>query len=190
MSTAGKVLVVLVLLVVPVWIVLVSAVARLNTVWTQELKKQEDLFDKLEKEVAANEVAIKDLKDQITLEQNETGEHLTVLRAKLTDVERGRAEAIQVQTAVNVQLDTLNAAVAKAQSARDQRKEEKQKEIQATADAEKVVNDLKAENAELMNQLSQLRDEFRFLLESNKKIVDRLNKSGTRRTARPASFVR
>src|SRR4051794_19667549 len=111
MSTAGKVLVVLVLLVVPVWIVLVSAVARLNTVWTKELQKQEKLVDQLEQDVAANTKKIAELKDQISVEQFETGEHANVLRSKLTDVERGKAETLQIQTAVKVQLDTLKAAV-------------------------------------------------------------------------------
>lgn len=190
MSTAGKVLVVLVLLVLPVWIVLVSAVAQLNTAWTQEVQKQKDAVDKLEQDVAANQQAITKMKDQIVLVQNSAEEQSTVLRSKLTDVERARADVIQIQTGVKVQLDTLKAAVDKANAARDRRKEEKQQEIQAKADAEKAVNELKSDNAELMSQLTRLRDEFKSLLESNKALVNRMIRSGTQRTGRPASFAR
>jgi chromosome segregation ATPase len=190
MSTAGKVLVVLVLLVVPVWIVLVSAVAQLNAEWTQELQKQQAQVTKLQQNVAANEQAIMKMKDDIVVAQTTADEHATVLRARLVDVERARADAIQVQTGVKVQLDTLGAAIAKAEDARKQRNEEKQQEIQAMAAAEKAVTELKAENAELMSHLTQLRDEFKSLLESNKALVDRILKGRTQRAGRPASYVR
>src|SRR4051794_848243 len=114
MSTAGKVLVVLVLLLLPVWIILVSTVATLNMEWTQALAKQKQQIATLESDVAKNQRAIADLQDKITLEQLATEEQQTVLRAKLADVERAKAEAIELLTGVKVQLATLNEAVAKA----------------------------------------------------------------------------
>lgn len=81
MSTAGKVLVVLVLLLLPVWIILVSAVATLNMEWTQALAKQTQQIETLEADVAKNQRAIADFQDKITLEQLASEEEQTVLRS-------------------------------------------------------------------------------------------------------------
>ncbi|WP_406698867.1 hypothetical protein V5E97_08275 [Singulisphaera sp. Ch08] len=190
MSTAGKVLVVLVLLLLPVWIILVSAVATLNMEWTQALAKQTQQIETLEGDVAKNQLAIAELQDQIALEQLASEEQQAALRSRVADVERAKAEAIQLQTGVQVQLEMLKQAVAKAGIARDDRTKEQMNETAGLAEARKNVDELKAANSELLNELTQLRDEFKSLLESNKTVVERMLKSNTRRIGRPASFVR
>ncbi|AGA31273.1 hypothetical protein [Singulisphaera acidiphila] len=190
MSTAGKVLVVLVLLLLPVWIILVSAVATLNMEWTQALAKQTQQIETLEADVAKNQRAIADFQDKITLEQLASEEEQTVLRSKLADVERAKAEVIEVQTSVQVQLATLQQAVAKAQVARVDRDKEQQNETAGLAAARASVDELKAANSALLNELTQLREEFKSLLESNKTVVERIIKGKTRQVVRPASFVR
>ena len=190
MSTAGKVLVVLVLLLLPVWIILVSTVATLNMEWTQALAKQKQQIETLESDVAKNQRAIAELQDKITLEQLATEEEQTVLRSRLADVERAKAEAIELLTGVKVQLATLNEAVAKAKIAREDRNKEQMNETAGLAAARTSVDELKAANSELLNELTQLRNEFKSLLESNKTVVERMLKSKTQRTGRPASFVR
>lgn len=191
MSTAGKVLVVLVLLVLPVWIILVSAVAQLNMEWTQELAKQTKQVETLTADVAKNERAIEDLEDKIALEQLASQEQQTVLRGKLTDLERAKAETIEVQTAVGVQVAILQKALAKAEIAREARKQELENETAGLAAARMTVDELKAANSELLAELTQLRNEFKSLLESNKALVERVLKSTTRRAGvtRPASFA-
>lgn len=189
MSTAGKVLVVLVLLVLPVWIILVSAVAQLNMEWTRELAKQSKQIETLEADVAKNEHDIAALQDQIALEQLASREQQSVLGGKLADMERAKAETIEAQSAVNVQVAMLQQALAKATLAREEREKEQTSETEGLAAARRSVDELKATNSELMNELNQLRDEFKTLLESNKVLVDRMLKSTTRRTGRPASLV-
>jgi len=190
MSTAGKVLVVLVLLLLPVWIILVSTVATLNMEWTQALAKQTTQVATLEGDVAKNTQAIADLQAKISLEQVTSEAEQTVLRARVADVERAKAEAIEIQTGVKVQLAMLQNAVAKAQVARKDRDQEQQNETAGLAAARMTVDELKAANSELLNELTQLRDEFKSLLESNKTVVERVLKSTTRRTGRPSSLVR
>jgi cell division protein FtsB len=190
MSTAGKVLVVLVLLVLPVWIILVSAVAQLNMEWTRELAKQAKQVETLQADVAKNEGEIAKLQDKIALEQHAAREQQSVLSGRLADVERSKAETTEIQSAVNVQVAMLQKALAKAELARQERAKEQQSETEGLAAARRSVDELKAANSELMSELTQLRDEFKSLLESNKVLVDRVLKGTTRRTGRPASLVR
>jgi hypothetical protein len=190
MSTAGKVLVVLILLVLPVWILLVSAVAQLNMEWTQALAKQAKQVETLTASVTKNEQAIADLQTQITLSQLASQEQQAVLQSKLADVERARAETIEIQTAVKVQIETLAQAVAKAELARDERQKEQQRETEGLAAARTSVDELKSANSELLAQLTQLRTEFKELLDSNKGAVERVLRSRTLRTGRSVSFIR
>jgi len=182
MSTAGKVLVVLVLLVVPVWIVLASAVANLNTEWTQELAKQNKQIETLTEQVAQNKRDIQKLEENIGLVQTSAAEQQTALREKLTDVERARAESIQIQTGVALDLDRLKATIKNAEAVRDRRVAEKADEIKALASTRQDVERIKGENSELMGELSKLRDEFKATLEENRKLVERLLRARSQRT--------
>jgi hypothetical protein len=171
MSTAGKVLIALIILVLPIWIMLVSAVAQLNSEWRQALAKQKQQVESLEQQIAKNEQDIAQTRDTISTVLDTAQEQQTVLRSKIADVERSRANAAEILSAVNVQLSVLKGAVAGAEKARDQRAAEKMAEIQGKETAEKEVEQLKIQNNELMNTLAQLREEFKATLEANKKLI-------------------
>jgi len=187
MSTAGKVLIGLCILMLVVWIILVSSVTQLNASWRQALHDQEKKVEELEQSILKNQKEIAGLKDKILVVQVSGDEHATVLRERLADVERIKAEALNIQSAVKNQLTSLQAQVTNAGVARDRRKEEKQQETDAKAAAEKAVTDLKAENAELMSHLVQLREEFKSLLQSNRASVERMAKPRVQRAVRPAA---
>ena len=93
MSTAGKVLTVLVLLVVPIWILLVAAVADLNTNGTQAVKTLQDQVSDLKAKVIDTQKNIASLQDQIALEQMAMDKDRTVIRTQLAEVERARRDA-------------------------------------------------------------------------------------------------
>lgn len=190
MSTAGKVLVVLVALLVPVWILLVSSVSQLNTNWAEALDKQRKDFIKLTEEVAKNEQEIRTLKDRIYLEQHSLGEHQAALQSELADVERAKAETIEIQSAIEIQLKQLAVAIQSAEVARDRRTAEKQAETEGKAKAEQEVAELSAQNSQLMDELTALRNDFKSILESNKAMVDRVNKARAQVVPRRAVFVR
>ena len=174
MSTAGKVLTVLILMVVPIWIFLVAAVADLNTNGTQAVKRLQEQVARLETQVVANEKKILDLQDQIAFEQTAMDRDRTVIRTQLAAVERARSATIEIKRDLQLQLETIAAALKNAEVARDHRIAEQTAEIQAKADAEKNVDQLQGENSELMTQLQRLRGEFKTTLEDNRKMVDRL----------------
>jgi len=186
MSTAGKVLVVLFLLVLPVWIILVSAVASLNTEWTQVLAKLEKQVVDLEPQVVANQAKILQLQDQITLAQKSAADEQTLLRARIAEVERAKAEVVQIRTAVANQVDLLHSAVQAAQNASSKRKDERDSETAAKAAAIASVNKLDDENTKLLDELLNLRKEFKQLLEQNRQLVSSASPS----TRRATSFAR
>ena len=187
MSTAGKVLIVLFLLVLPVWIILVSAVANLNTEWTQAVAKLEKQFNDLGPQVVANQAKLQELQDQIALTQMSALDDQTLLRSKIAEVERGKAEMIQIQTAVANQVEMLHSAVEAANNARDNRKAQKDAESAAKDAAVASVKKLDEENTKLLNDLQNLRKEFKQLLQQNRELVGG-PASGTRRV-RPTALA-
>ena len=60
MSTAGKVLTVLILLVMMGWIVMLSAVAQLNANWSERVAKQEKDLVQVDQRIAQNKTGITD----------------------------------------------------------------------------------------------------------------------------------
>lgn len=178
MSTAGKVLVVIVLIMVPIWMVLFSGVTELNKSGTQAVEKLRDQVVKLEEDVARTEREVKALKDQIDLEQTTRGHETAVLRARQSDAEKARAELIEMQTRVKNQVADIEAALKNAQASREMREAEKKAEIKAKADAETDVKRLMAEHAELTDQLEKLRADFKETLESNRELAARLSRAG------------
>jgi chromosome segregation ATPase len=182
MSTAGKVLIVLILLVLPVWIIMFSAVAELNKNGTQAVQDLKNKVAKLEEDVAKNERDIVTLKDETTLEQESMGEQLAVLRSRQADAEKARSELTEMQKRVQYQLAGVEAALKNAQVTRDLRDAEKKTVTKEIADAEAGVKKLQEEHAELTAQLDRLRAEFKETLETNRELAAKLaraSKPGT-----------
>jgi len=177
MSTPGKVLVVLVLLVTPIWVVLFSAVAELNKNGTKAVETLKAQISKLEADVAKNERDIIVLKDETTLEQKATADQLAMLRSRQSDAEKARTELIEMASRVKLQLAGIEAAVKNAEAARDLRNAEKKQETEAIAAAEADVEKLKEEHANLTSQLDKLRSEFKDTLEENRKMADQVAKA-------------
>lgn len=188
MSTPGKVLVVLVLLIVPIWIVLAASVARLNAEWTLAVRTLKDDIAKLEASVADNARQVQSLTDDVALAQEASEAEQIVTKAKIAEVERGRAEMIQVQTAVANQLDTLRSAVQTAEIAKTQREQEKMAVQSEKAATEAAVKKLMDENSQLMSHLANLRKEFKETFEANKRLVEQLLRKAGRSPAQRTSF--
>jgi chromosome segregation ATPase len=184
MSTAGKVLIGFVLVVALAWIALVAGVAQLNNNWTQVIAKNNKEIEDLEKEIAANRDEIQSLKDRVSLQQSAADEIQTVLRSQLTRAERQKAEMIEIQTRVKLELESLLAALKTAESARDLRKEELAKEKTEIATLEMEVEKVKGENATLLTELLGLRKEFKETLAANEALLKKARaQSTTRRTS-------
>ena len=177
MSTAGKVLVVLVLLVAPIWIVLFSAYAEYTKSGTQALAVQKALLVKETTAAKANERAVALAKDEIGLEQRAMDEQLAVLRSRQAGAERARTELAEVETRVKLQVAGIEAAAKNATLTRDERKAEQAAVREALAATRARVEKLQEEHAELTAQLDKLREEFKQTVESNRTLVNRLAKA-------------
>ncbi len=188
MSTPGKVLVVLVTLTSLIWVVMVASVAQINTTGSEKLANLTTQVDKLEVDVAQAQRQLVAFKDQVGQAQVEMGLDVATIRSQQAAREKVRSDTIEMATRVKLQLAGFEASVQTAQTARDQREAEKKAEIEAKAQAEAEVVRLTTEHSRLTGQLAKLSKEFRTTLASNKRLIDRLLKSGGRQV-RPASFV-
>ena len=189
MSTAGKVLIVLVLILVPIWIILVSGVAQVNTEGTKLVAQLTKDVAKLEEDVAKAERDINNLLDQISLEQRATSEHLSVIRSRLADADRAKTEVYEIKERSDLDLDLVLNELKRAEAVRAQREKELEDETEAKNEAENEVSKLKVETSDLMDELTKLREDFKSTLDSNRKLVERLLQAERQRSTRPALFT-
>jgi chromosome segregation ATPase len=174
MSTAGKVLVVLVLLVAPVWIVMVSTVAQLNKNAGAALAGLEKTVANLETEVATMTKNVVSLKDQISLEQEAMNQQLAASRARQAGLQKLRSEWSEISSREANQVAAMQEAAKRAEATRDLRAAERVQEAAAKQAAEAEVEKLQQEHAQLTEQLDKLRGEFKATVDENRKLMARL----------------
>ena len=187
MSTAGKVLTVLVLLVMVVWLVMMSAVTQLNVNWEQKIAKQQTDLDNLTAEAAKANSSILSLTEQARSEQDATDRELRVVLEKIAATERRQSSTTEDLTRLKFQVADYLAAVERAKTNLATREAEKAKDIDDLAKKRDEIAKAQATNAELRTQLAQLQDEFKRLLAENTANLDKAAKEGA---AKPASSVR
>lgn len=190
MSTAGKVLSVLVTLMAVVWILLAATVTQLNRNGTKAVETLQSQVAKLDASVTATEREVQQLKDQAHARQRVTQNELTVLQARQADTEKKRSIQLETTTRVRLQFTDAETMIKSADVDRKHREEEKEAEIKALADARSSVETLKSENAQLLARLTSMRTKFKATLKENKSMVERLNQSGGERRTKPASLSR
>jgi chromosome segregation ATPase len=176
MSTAGKVLVVLVTLSLLIWIGLLSMVAQRNANWGQKLKQQEEEIAKLEISQTDVLARLAKLKNDIARAQESQDQALAVLRTEVADREEALTDTVEELERDKNQLKLQETALETAKAHGDHRNEEK-KQTEADLDSWKEqVERLKGENAALMAQLSQLRTEFLTTMDDNRKLLQRFSR--------------
>jgi hypothetical protein len=174
MPTSGKVLVVLVLLVLPVWIVLVSAVAQLNKNAGENVARLQKSVENLENEFATLKKNITGLKDQISLEQHAMTEQLTLLRAQQSNLQKMRSEWLENSSRAKYEVGGMQETSKRAEANRDLRSTERMQEIAAMQAAEAQVEKLKQEHARLSEQLEKLQGDFKATVDGNRKLLEKL----------------
>lgn len=192
MSTAGKVLSVLVVLVAVVWVMLSATVAQLNRNGTQAVEDLQKKVAALEVQVVEAARAFDQLKESTHLEQLKTQSELTTIQARQADVEKTRSEVKEIATRVQLQVADVDAMVKNAGAHQKQREDDKDAEIRALAAARENVETLKDQREQMVGRLSTLRDKFKATLQQNKSLTDRLRKSAATPSAlaRPATLTR
>ncbi len=177
MSTAGKVLVVLVSLSLMGWLVLLSMVAQRSANWGEVIAKQEDQLQALQGEagapgqVAQAEADLREVRAELVQEQLERNHDIQVLRAQVADQERALTDTIEALERVTNQVEGQETALKGAQLGRQRRQDELAETTQLLADTKQEVDQLMKRNEELVTQLDQLRIEFVTVLRENRRLV-------------------
>jgi chromosome segregation ATPase len=175
MSTAGKVLIVLVLLTSLVWLVLASGVAQLNTNGNTKLHDLIVEIEKLQTDVKQTQDEIVAVRDESSSIQESVDRERTVLRARQSDLEKARSQILEYMTRVQYQLATVKDTIEKAKTTLQHRNDEHASEQQALVQAKSEVEDLKAKNGELLSQLTTLRKNFETVYHSNIESLGKTN---------------
>jgi chromosome segregation ATPase len=173
MSTAGKVLVVLIMLASLVWMILMAGVTQLNRNGNQALIELNNKVEKLTDDMQAARAEIVKTKDQTSVLQEQMDKELTVIRSRQLDVERVSSNIKEILSRVQYQVATLGETVKNAEATAKQRADEKVAEQKALEDAKADVQTLKGQNEELTNRLTGLRNEFKATLKTNASLVGR-----------------
>jgi len=157
MSTAGKVLTVLSVLMLVVWIVMISAVAQLNTNATEALGKIKADIEKLKVDVAQTEQTAIKLRDRINEEQAAKARELRLVGIRQSTAERQLTTTKENLARVQNQLDNYTKALATAKTGLEARIQEKADLETKKAAEEALVKQLQGECDELLGQLTKLR---------------------------------
>jgi chromosome segregation ATPase len=173
MSTAGKVLVVFIMLSWLAWLILSSGVTQLNRNGNQALKQLGEKVAKLQEDVKSTQEQIVNLKDQTTVLQEKTDRDLEVLNARQNNAQRLASEIREILSRVQYELASVGQTVQTAEQSRTQRAAEKVAEQKALDQAREEVKALKASDRELTARLTALRKEFKDTLKSNVSILGR-----------------
>jgi chromosome segregation ATPase len=167
MSTAGKVLVVVILLASLVWMLLTAGVDQLNRNGNQALIVLTEKVAKLQDDVKKTQDQIIRVKDQTHVLQEEMDRELAVINARQNDVQRLTSNVSEILSRVRYELATVQQTVQNAEQDRTERAAEVVADQKALAAARDEVKSLKATDEELRARLTSLRTEFKKTLNSS-----------------------
>jgi chromosome segregation ATPase len=178
MSTAGKVLTVLVTLSILFWIAMFSVVAKLNENWANQINSLNKSLEKAEQELPDLETKLQAALFDLTAEQDRLNDQLTVFRARLSDAERRDAETKETLERARLQLASVESAVKSSQGTNEHRLGEVNATKKKLSEEQARVETLKGEVAKGMDELATLRQQFKSLLEENKAMLTKLRRMG------------
>jgi chromosome segregation ATPase len=167
MSTAGKVLAVLVMLMSLVWMILSSGVSRLNTNGNQKLHDLTEQVEKLQSDLEAAHDDIVATNSSAASVQEQLDHEVNVLRAHQSDHEKDRSQIRESLARWQYQLATVQETIDHAKEALQHRIEEHQTGEQVLAKSKSDVKEMMDRSGELMTQLVGLRKEFQSTYHAN-----------------------
>jgi len=159
MSTAGKVLSVLILLSSLVWMILTAGVTQLNRNGNEALKKLTERVNQLQADPNITHQVVT-AKDAIIVLQERMDMEVAVLRSRLNDAQRLSSNVSEVLSRVKYEQEIVEKIGQDAELAKSERTTEKELEQKALEAARNEVKELKVKDAELRTRLRQLRDQF------------------------------
>jgi peptidoglycan hydrolase CwlO-like protein len=179
MSTAGKVLIVLVMLMTFVWVVLSAGVARVNTNANTRLHELTQEVEKLEGKAKDAQDEISSLLTQTSQTQEKIDREYILLRAKQSDLERARSQISETLSAVKYDLEIVEGTVKGAQTDLEHRTTEHQEETKRLEKERADAQELMASCSKQRDLLASLRKEFESKYHAN---IEMLGKAASKTT--------
>ncbi len=176
MSTAGKVLVVLILLSALVWVLLTAGVDQLNRNGNQALITLTEKVAKLQDDVRKTQEEVVRAKDQVEVYQEQMDRELAVINSRQNDVQRLASNVADELAHVHYELTSVRETLHNAEQDRTQREAELAADKQALAAARAEANALKTTDLELRNRLDKLRTEFKTTLKASEEALQHVVK--------------
>lgn len=176
MSTAGKVLISLIVLFSLVWIISIAGVDQLNRNGNKQLADLNKQIAELNEKVKKIQHDVVETKDQIAIQQEKTDYEITRLRAAESNVELARSEMAEILMDVQHELANVQTIVENAKLDQNLRLQEKEAEIKAISAAEAELETLKGTNTRMLARIADLREKFR---DSYRAGLDFVNQSQT-----------
>ena len=167
MSTAGKVLAVLVMLMSLVWMILSAGVSQLNTNGNQKLHDLTEQVEKLQDDMTKAQDDIVALRSSASSIQENRDHEVTVLQARQSDLEKDHSQIRESLSRWQYELATVQETIERAKSALQHRVDEHQVSEQVLAKSKSDVKEMMDRSGELMNQLAGLRKDFQATYHAN-----------------------
>ena len=172
MSTAGKVLVVLIMLSSLVWIILTAGVTQLNRNGNQAVIELTEKVAKMQEDVKATREQIAWVSGtRPRCCKSRWTESSRVIQARQNDAQRVTSNVREILSRVQYELATVQQTVQEAEQDRTVRAEEKAAEEKALAAARQEVVALKDKERELTELLGKLRDQFTTARKENLELI-------------------
>lgn len=173
MSTAGKVLVVLVMLSMVFWLIMASAVTQLNSNAGELVAKNDELIDGLQKDLTKAQADLYSLRKNLALEQEKNSLAITYVRGQISNTERRQADIVEALERIKVQVILAEKASIQAIANKEQRTNDVADLQVEKARLLDTVDTLKAEDSALREQSESLLTNLKNTLVENKKLADR-----------------
>jgi hypothetical protein len=182
MSTAGKVLVILILVPTLLWVWLASGVAEMHRNWGKQLQGLETQITKAEQDIEATAAGIAADKRMIALTQRAKDTEVTARRTILSQLMRDDSYTKETLDRYTLQLSRVQDSVAAAEKTAQRRTQELADTKQATVEAQAELARLREENARDRETLQRLRSELLATVEQNRQIAEKANQAVQART--------
>ena len=160
MSTAGKVLVVLVMLAAIGCLMLAGGIAQLNANANKRLQELSTQLAKAQEEIGDARREAMTLRDEASENQERTDREIAALRARQTDLERTRTQITNDLARLQYDLGTVNATIEGARTSIQNRTAEFEADDKELGELRGRVASLKEHNSQLMGRLKSLRQQF------------------------------
>ncbi|HEV3165121.1 MAG TPA: hypothetical protein VGZ22_13935 [Isosphaeraceae bacterium] len=173
MSTAGKVLSVIVILALFGWLCLMSMVARLNANWGQVVVAQDKKLESLQKEMVDTRDQLAKVKNDIAFAQEVRDKDIVTHRIAMAKKEKILSDTTETLERAKNQVKGQQASQATAEEIKKRRTDELAETHRLLAEARDDVRKLIAQNKELGDRLDELQKNFISARAENQKLLKR-----------------